>query len=136
MLSKIDRRVRTMSLSLHPMDMSFAMRKRMSGLRGFLPAGVGALAAWACNVLRGAAGASPTPPEHRAMPFPVDNWLREDVGLLPLADSRPPLHQRPTTPRPAYFPTDNHLREDIGLPPVIAESGAFSCTVTAHRRLH
>jgi len=125
-----------MSLSLHPMDMSFAMRKRMSGLRGFLPAGVRALAAWAHSVLRSTAGASPTPPERQTMPFPTDSRLREDVGLLPLADSQPPLHQRLTPPRPAYFPTDNHLREDIGLPPVIADPGAFSCTVAAHRRLH
>ena len=120
-----------MSLSLHPMDMSFAMR-RMSKLHGSLPACVSALTAWAHGVVRGPARTSP--PERRTMPFPTDNWLREDIWLLPLADSQPPLHQRPTPQRATYFPTDNHLRDDIGLPPITADSGAFCGTVAAHRR--
>jgi hypothetical protein len=49
-------------------------------------------------------------------PFPSDNRLREDIGLLPLADSRPPLQLPVRAVR--YFPTDDRLRDDVGLPPI------------------
>jgi hypothetical protein len=49
-------------------------------------------------------------------PFPTDNRLREDIGLLPLADSRPPLRLPVRAAR--YFPTDDRLRDDVGLAPI------------------
>jgi hypothetical protein len=49
-------------------------------------------------------------------PFPTDNRLREDIGLLPLADSRPPPQLPVRAAR--YFPTDDRLRDDVGLPPI------------------
>jgi hypothetical protein len=49
-------------------------------------------------------------------PFPTDNRLREDIGLLPLASSRPPLQLPVRAAR--YFPADDRLRDDIGLPPI------------------
>ena len=52
----------------------------------------------------------------RAMPFPTDNRLRDDIGLPPLAAARPPLMLMPRAS--AYFPTDDRLRDDIGLPPL------------------
>jgi hypothetical protein len=63
----------------------------------------------------------------QAMPFPTDNRLRDDIGLPPLAESRPPLMLMPRTP--AYFPTDDRLREDIGLPPI-----GEGCDVDGARR--
>ena len=53
----------------------------------------------------------------RNMPFPIDDWLREDIGLLPLANPRP-QPERLTPPPSPYFPTDDRLRDDIGLPPI------------------
>jgi hypothetical protein len=97
----------------------------MSKLYDFLfLAGGGAPAAWAHNFRRVAsrivAGASPAPRERlgQATPFPTDSRMRDDIGLPPLADDRPPLQRRPTLPTPAYFPTDDRLRDDIGLPPL------------------
>jgi hypothetical protein len=49
-------------------------------------------------------------------PFPTDNRLREDIGLPPLADSRPPLRLPVRAAR--YFPTDDRLRDDVGLAPI------------------
>jgi hypothetical protein len=49
--------------------------------------------------------------------FPIDNRLRDDIGLPPLAEFRPPLSLMPP-PAPKYFPTDDRLRDDIGLPPL------------------
>jgi hypothetical protein len=52
------------------------------------------------------------------MQFPIDNRLREDIGLLPLAEPpSPPQRFTPPPPSP-YFPTDDRLRDDIGLPPI------------------
>jgi hypothetical protein len=52
----------------------------------------------------------------RAIPFPTDNRLRDDVGLPPLAALQPPPMLMPRAS--AYFPTDDRLRDDIGLPPL------------------
>jgi hypothetical protein len=54
----------------------------------------------------------------RPVPFPADNWIRDDIGLPPLAQN-PPMPERRLTPAaPACFPTDERLRDDIGLPPL------------------
>jgi hypothetical protein len=97
----------------------------MSKLYDFLfLAGGGSPASWAHNFIRAASrivtGASSTPRErvHQASPFPTDNWMRDDIGLLPLAADRPPLQQRLTLQTPSYFPTDDRMRDDIGLPPL------------------
>ena len=51
--------------------------------------------------------------------FPIDNRLRDDIGLPPLAESRPPLSLLPRMAAASqYFPTDDRLRDDIGLPPL------------------
>jgi hypothetical protein len=49
--------------------------------------------------------------------FPIDNWLRDDIGLPPFAEDRPVLERRLAPPAPLWFPTDDRLRDDIGLPP-------------------
>ena len=97
----------------------------MSKLYDFLfLAGGGAPAAWTHNLMRAASriatGASPAPRERmcQASPIPADTRLRDDIGLPPLVDDRPPLQQRLTLPAPAYFPTDDRLRDDIGLLPL------------------
>lgn len=103
----------------------------MSKLYDFLfLAGGGAPAAWTHNLMRAASriatGASPTPREYmqEASPIPTDSRLRDDIGLPPLVDDRPPLQQRLTLSIPAYFPTDDRLRDDIGLLPLGAGSNA------------
>ena len=59
--------------------------------------------------------------------FPIDNRLRDDIGLPPLAESRLPLSLLPRfAPASRYFPTDDRLRDDIGLLP-IAQS-AYAAT--------
>jgi len=51
--------------------------------------------------------------------FPTDNRLRDDIGLPPLAASRPPLNLLPRwAPASRYFPTGDRLRDDVGLPPI------------------
>jgi hypothetical protein len=95
----------------------------MSKLYDFLFLAGGATpAAWAHGFMRSAsrvvtaASLTPRERERQAAPFPTDNWLRDDIGLPPLANDRP--QQRLTVQAPAYFPTDDWLRDDIGLPPL------------------
>jgi hypothetical protein len=103
----------------------------MSKLYDFLfLAGGGASAVWTQNFMRAASrfvtSASPASRERmgQASPFPTDNWLRDDIGLPPLADDRPRPQQRLTLLTPTYFPTDDWLRDDIGLPPLGAGADA------------
>src|SRR5438128_1289408 len=65
-------------------------------------------------------GASPASRKsiRQAAPFPTDNWLREDVGLPPIAGDQPTVQQPLTFRAAAHFPTDDRLRDDIGLPPI------------------
>lgn len=77
-----------------------------------------AVATWVYNLMR-SAGGSPKRSHHpiyRAVEFPTDNRLRDDVGLPPLT-----VEPRPARRRPDYFPADDRLRDDIGLPPLDAD---------------
>jgi hypothetical protein len=57
--------------------------------------------------------------------FPTDNRLRDDIGLPPLAESRPPLSLLPRMAAESnYFPTDDRLRDDIGLLPIVHSAAA------------
>jgi hypothetical protein len=59
------------------------------------------------------------------MPFPDENWLRDDIGLPPFAEDWPTLEARLTPPAPPCFPTDDRLRSDIGLLPLGNGSGTM-----------
>ena len=75
----------------------------------------------ASGIVAGSIPASLRRLSHRA-PFPSDNWIRDDIGLPPLAaDPLPTRRLKP--PAPARFPTDQALRDDIGLPPLGNGSG-------------
>jgi hypothetical protein len=70
---------------------------------------------------------------NQAVPLPTDNWLRDDIGLLPLGESRPLLQLMPRTS--GYFPTDDRLRDDIGLPPIAAGFDGDGATSAMTQRI-